>query len=445
MKIFTEKLDIYINSLYFYTCFKNNIIMKKLLLLLIVLLPIEIFPQTYTWVPINCGTNKLLGGVYCLNDDTAFVVGEMGTIRRTTDGGWTWDSINSGTTQDLGEINFTDNLTGYISGTNNTFLKSIDGGQTWISKDVGLGSMYCLTELNFVNKDTGWMLAGNDFLLKTEDAGETWVKDTSIGNAYALTSICFIDTDTGYASGYKFTDQEEALFKTINGGLTWTIVSQISGVNMRFYSPEIGYIAGTADIYYSYLYQTTDYGKTWNIIADYINDYGIYRNWAICILDSCNVISSWVEMPGSGLVLENFCTGSQNFVDNESVYAMDFTPNGEGYVVGYGFPGSWYGTGYQMAKRAVVTNTTTTLSDQTKVFPNPVIDKTHIKLADGKNNKVMNVTVYNSIGVKQLSYSYIEDHNGEIEIDLYDLDPGFYFMTLQMQNNSSKTFKIIKL
>src|SRR5947207_1642864 len=62
--------------------------------------------------------------------NTGTVVGDSGTILRTTDGGATWKSQSSGTTNYLTGVSFTDANTGTVVGGNGTILRTTDGGAT---------------------------------------------------------------------------------------------------------------------------------------------------------------------------------------------------------------------------------------------------------------------------------------------------------------------------
>lgn len=53
------------------------------------------------WYPVSSGTTNTLNGSYLLGSGTGFVVGEAGTILKTTDLGATWSALTSGTTTTL--------------------------------------------------------------------------------------------------------------------------------------------------------------------------------------------------------------------------------------------------------------------------------------------------------------------------------------------------------
>jgi photosystem II stability/assembly factor-like uncharacterized protein len=59
------------------------------------------------------------------------VVGQNGTIIRSTDGGANWTKVNSPTTDWWGAISFLDEQIGIVVGQNGTIIRSTDGGANW--------------------------------------------------------------------------------------------------------------------------------------------------------------------------------------------------------------------------------------------------------------------------------------------------------------------------
>src|SRR6266536_2308517 len=83
--------------------------------------------------PLPQGNN--LRGASFVDASTGTVVGEYGTIVRTTDGGNSWTIQTSGTTQTLWAVSLTDATNGTaVGGTigGSTILKTTDGGDTWV-------------------------------------------------------------------------------------------------------------------------------------------------------------------------------------------------------------------------------------------------------------------------------------------------------------------------
>lgn len=68
------------------------------------------------WSADTSGTTNNLNGVYLLDSGVGFVVGDAGTILKTTDSGMTWSPLTSGTTNGLQDVYFFDATQGVAVG-----------------------------------------------------------------------------------------------------------------------------------------------------------------------------------------------------------------------------------------------------------------------------------------------------------------------------------------
>ena len=80
------------------------------------------------WSAANSGTTNNLNGVYLLDSGIAFVVGDDGTILKSTDAGATWAPLMSGTTNILHDVYFFDANQGVAVGEQGLILRTTDGG-----------------------------------------------------------------------------------------------------------------------------------------------------------------------------------------------------------------------------------------------------------------------------------------------------------------------------
>src|SRR2546426_10283472 len=80
--------------------------------------------------PLPQGNN--LRGASFVDANTGTVVGEYGTIVRTTDGGNSWTIQASGTTENLWAVSFKDSNKGTAVGEGGTILGTTDGGANWV-------------------------------------------------------------------------------------------------------------------------------------------------------------------------------------------------------------------------------------------------------------------------------------------------------------------------
>lgn len=69
--------------------------------------------------------------VFCLDERSAWVVGNEGLLLGTSDGGASWQRLDAGTTKDLVSVVFANQKMGWIVAREATVLRTVDGGATW--------------------------------------------------------------------------------------------------------------------------------------------------------------------------------------------------------------------------------------------------------------------------------------------------------------------------
>ncbi len=79
----------------------------------------------YAYKGVGAGGRSTRGFV---DADNGTVVGDFGTILRTTDGGTTWVQQSSGTRHHLKRVSATDASTATVVGPNGIILRTSDGG-----------------------------------------------------------------------------------------------------------------------------------------------------------------------------------------------------------------------------------------------------------------------------------------------------------------------------
>jgi photosystem II stability/assembly factor-like uncharacterized protein len=142
-----------------------------------------------------------LHGVFFIDPDIGWAVGDAGAILHTTDGGNNWHPQVSGTLKHLRGVHFTDANNGWAVGVSGTLLYTEDGGNTWNVRDLGITQH--LVSVVFVDPDTGWIAGGDvgtGLILHTTDGGDTWDAQES-GTSNSLASIHFVDPNVGWAVG----------------------------------------------------------------------------------------------------------------------------------------------------------------------------------------------------------------------------------------------------
>ncbi|WP_194975466.1 YCF48-related protein [Aquiflexum lacus] len=86
-----------------------------------------------TWQVVTSQSSEDLNGIKKLDEQTAIVIGDAGTILKTSDQGKTWTKINAGITRKLNALDFLDESVGFVAGEKGWMMSTRDGGETWAS------------------------------------------------------------------------------------------------------------------------------------------------------------------------------------------------------------------------------------------------------------------------------------------------------------------------
>lgn len=159
----------------------------------------------------------------------------------TSDGGESWDIVNDYYFENL---TFVDENTGFSKWRNDIY-KTTDGGLTFefFSDLDGF-------DISFPNSDIGYS-SGNDFY-RINKYGESFKV-----NDLKLYDIDFVTGAIGYGTNY------EDLYKTVDGGVSWNVVSDMNFNHLSFINEDIGFASDGRD-----LYRTEDGGGIWEKVND---------------------------------------------------------------------------------------------------------------------------------------------------------------------------------
>ncbi len=124
------------------------------------------------WEKVRNPSEKHLWGVYFVDSEHGWVVGEAGEILHTKDGGKQWVRQISDAEQPLFAVHFANLTQGWIVGTNGLILHTADGGQTWQRQKNPMKQS--LRDVVFQNEKEGWAVGEEGLILHTLDGGTTW-------------------------------------------------------------------------------------------------------------------------------------------------------------------------------------------------------------------------------------------------------------------------------
>jgi photosystem II stability/assembly factor-like uncharacterized protein len=211
--------------------------------------------------------NKDFYGVSYPDTNNAIVVGDIGIILHTTDGGENWVEKGSGTTNRLLDVCYPSSTSAYAVGVDGTILKYSDETWRWLPSGVtgrlravsfgdtrhgcivygdGVGNILttdffghgwtqqtiCNTELYdvcFTDPENGTVVGAEGTILRTTDRGNTWVQQIN-GITNGLNSVSFTDSYNGTVVG-----SSGIILKTTNGGVSFIEENEINVIASDYY------------------------------------------------------------------------------------------------------------------------------------------------------------------------------------------------------------------
>src|SRR6185503_14738643 len=221
-----------------------------------------------TWAPLLSGTTNILYEVYFVDGNHGVVVGDQGLILRTTDGGAMWQSVASGVEDALRSVFFS-GANGISGGGSNTILYSTDSGASWQISQTGFfdpgffGAHMLSPSIGFV---AGQNAIFQPLLGATTDGGANWefhafYFDKNEGGG---TDVRFLDINIGFVSGFVFLDGRGAIARTTDGGMNWSTQffdQPIEGVDFPVTNTgNIGFAVGWG----GRILHTTNMGIAWS-------------------------------------------------------------------------------------------------------------------------------------------------------------------------------------
>ncbi len=235
------------------------------------------------------------------SENTGFAVGYGNRMIKTTNGGNNWfdNSIFSNTAENLNSVWFINENTGWMCSTNKILYHTTNSGLNWDSQLVLISTG---NKISFLNSTTGWIQA-QPYLYKTVNGGDNW----SIISSGMGTEFSFVNENTGWMTTYS--SGASTIHKSTNGGVNW--ISQYSTSNFRvIYSIKfVNENTGWAGGYREHILKTTNGGVNWFQQRDMNNSAGFFSmdfindntGWAIgdnaYSVYTLNGGSTWNQIP----------------------------------------------------------------------------------------------------------------------------------------------------
>ena len=296
------------------------------------------FP-THSWIGQISGVSKYLLHAHFVDANNGWVVGNMGTILKTTSGGTSWSSNSNNLAETLYGIKFVDANKGFAVGSEGTMYKTTNGGTTWtvaaLSTDFPTKTFRGIT---FADAQNGWIVAGDGFgnnglVLRTTNGGDTWSSCAPEGIDFNL--VCFPSASTGWIFGENSFDG--TIYKTTNGGTNWGLqvlsddLTNILFTGASFTSTATGCVVGvnSANEYSNFIAMTNNGGITWltKEVGVQIVPVGVFmldpnNTWVIGNPTGTSVIykttdegTTWIDQTPAGSEMDGKNLNSISFVD----------------------------------------------------------------------------------------------------------------------------------
>ncbi len=294
-----------------------------------------------TWSEISSQVFTGFDEMTLLPNGTIVGVSLAGDAWRSTDGGFNWTRtlVGPGALPASWNISFFDDQLGAIVGQGGFIFKTTDGGLTWTMLNSGIGGV-SFYDLEMFDDNTGLAVGDNGYFLRTTNGGNHWdtgrlqVTGVVLFRNESLQAVSIVDQNFAVAAGY-----DGVVYKTFDQGVTWQSIGypNLPGEfyisDVKFVTHDIGYITGNRPGIPNSLYKTTDGGTTWTQLSinagqavDFVD---VNHGWMI------NVGGLGYRTTDGGVNWTQMLLPNQGFSPN--LTRMDFVNQNVGWVVG------WYG------------------------------------------------------------------------------------------------------
>jgi photosystem II stability/assembly factor-like uncharacterized protein len=218
------------------------------------------------------GGRDALLSVACLANGVVIATGPNGLAMRSTDKGKSWETLPTGTERNLISVAFATPDIGVAIGDYGTILRTENGGTNWapvplpldiplpedIAEIIEPGDVL-LYDVTFATAQLGWMVGEFGVILKTVDAGRSWQAVASPVET-TLFGVGFADTQNGWAVGI-----EGVMLHSTDGGNSWQQqrIPGRRGFVLALYDVAVNDRVGWAVGDSGFLLRTVDAGASW--------------------------------------------------------------------------------------------------------------------------------------------------------------------------------------
>ncbi len=285
-----------------------------------------------TWTDLG---SVIGGGTFALTAVSSSAVvasNPSGDMYRSGDAGATWSQVFESpgpypSFLSSAEPVFADAQTGYFGYGDGFVIKTTDGGATWTQISSGTGS-----SLNDIDRfaDGSLISVGEQGTVLRSSGTSPWTLQA------APTSLALMAVQVVGPQSVVTVDEEGRVYRSADGGVTWTAGAatppNFDAADLHFDSPLDGWVIGSSFSATSALFRTTDGGDTWTPVDDPL---GV---WVAIDFEGNG---GWIANVGGAL--RRTSDGGETWIASElpddpgflSVGDVDFFDESVGYAVGH--------------------------------------------------------------------------------------------------------------
>jgi len=409
--------------------------MRKLQLTIIalILLPLFSFSQDF-WeelyfpdsVSIQCLATNNQGHIFIGTGQN----NETGGVYRSTDNGQSWELVYDN--DNFGVLSIAINKDGYIYVGKNgfeIFAVSDDNGENW--EEIELPTNGNIVEILCVGSDTiyvGAAESGGGRLIRSIDSGNTWDNLFLSGNpSEFISDIAISSTGDIYVSIGGYFLNTGGVYKSGDGGETWEFLGLN---NHQVFAMAIN---STGDIFT---------GDWYTMGEEYPGIYALYNGdeefeLMLGATDCTDIVideDDNIYATANEWVVRSFDNGqSFEYISDElSAVLRTLHIDNNGFL---------FGTKKHHLVKSLspiitsINNYSADVNESTCVFPNPVIDILYIRTElISSSTGYCKINIYDVFGniVFENKKFFFEDI---IYLNLHELEPGFYLISIQKDDN----------
>ena len=203
-----------------------------------------------TWTPYNVGSSSIVVRMSFPTQDTGYIGLDNGTIRKTVNGALNWSSCTVPSIY-FSTIEFTSGTKGFGYGLQGIKMTT-DGAQTWnyvMVDSTHYGYDICAATSSVVYASMSTAVGDSLILYKSVNGGNSWTQMPSQFLPMMTGDMYFSNADTGFIVGGDW------IFRTMDGGATWstvftepngdplTYISSYDGINVYAVTQGLQFIA----------------------------------------------------------------------------------------------------------------------------------------------------------------------------------------------------------